>query len=92
MSLERFGDRVSHWFERTMPDPFTLALLLSLLIAVIAVLFGEGFPSELTLFERAGALAGAWKSYLFEPKGAGGKVIQGYLYFGFQMQEVRLFD
>jgi len=85
MRLERFGDRVSLWFERTMPDPFTLALLLSLLIGLAALFLGESFPPGAAVFEKGGALAEAWKSYLFEPRGANGKVIQGYLYFGFQM-------
>ena len=84
MDLERFGNRFSNWFERTMPDPFTLALLLSLLV------FSWGdFRSSSRVNPPFGGrlleLAAVWKSYLFEPPGGDGKVVQGYLYFGFQM-------
>ena len=85
MSFERFGDKLSAWFERIMPDPFTLALLLSVLVGVIAVLFGDAYGPEANIFERAGLVASSWKSYLFEPRGGDGGVIKGYLYFGFQM-------
>ncbi len=85
MDLEHFGNRFSQWFERTMPDPFTLALLLTLFVFLMGSLFGERIEPSGDLLDRILELAGAWKAYLYEPRGADGKVIQGYLYFGFQM-------
>ena len=73
--MERLGAVLERAFRRLMPDPFVLALLLTF-IAFAAALATSGHPVELLAI---------WKSYLFEPRGADGKIQQGYLYFAFQM-------
>lgn len=85
MNIEAIGKRLSHWFERIMPDPFVLSLMLSLFVGLMAFFFGNGYEEGLGYWDRALTVVSSWKEYLFEPKNPSGKVIQGYLYFGFQM-------
>lgn len=55
--ISRLGLRICEVFRRTAPDPFVLAVLLTLLTAALAMLFGfEGFAAG----ERAGRLLDAW--------------------------------
>lgn len=55
--ISRLGLRICEAFRRTAPDPFVLAVLLTLLTAALAMLFGfEGVPAG----DRAGRLLDAW--------------------------------
>ncbi len=55
--ISRLGLRICELFRRTAPDPFVLAVLLTLLTAVLAMLFGfQGVAAG----ERAGRLLDAW--------------------------------
>lgn len=55
--ISRLGLRICELFRRTAPDPFVLAVLLTILTAALAMLFGfEGVGAG----ERAGRLLDAW--------------------------------
>lgn len=62
--ISRLGLRICEVFRRTAPDPFVLAVLLTVLTAVLALTFG--FPStdaaaaKPGLGERAGRLLDSW--------------------------------
>ncbi len=83
--IQKLGDRLSVLFQKAMPDPFVLALLLTGLVMCCALFFGESYPAELGLWERGELTLVTWKSYLFEPRSSSGALNMGYLYFGFQM-------
>lgn len=59
--ISRLGALVSRVFARFMPDPFVIAVLLSLLTLVLALLLGDfaGKPAE---WSRGRALVEAWRS------------------------------
>jgi len=59
--LSRLGLVISRAFERTAPDPFVIAILLSLLTTIIAIAWGR-YPQEVTsLADRAIYLLDAWR-------------------------------
>jgi short-chain fatty acids transporter len=66
-----------------MPDPFVLAVLLTGIVFVAAVLFGDAYPADSSLLERFETTLLHWKDHLFDGKRGG--VNKGYLYFAFQM-------
>ena len=39
--IARLGSTISRIFERTAPDPFVLAVLLTVLTAALAMVFGD---------------------------------------------------
>jgi short-chain fatty acids transporter len=62
-SISRLGLRICDVFRRTAPDPFVLAVLLTLLTAAIALLLGfpaAGSTPRPELAERAGKLLDSW--------------------------------
>ena len=64
--ISRLGLLISRVFRRTAPDPFVLAILLTLLTAVLALGFGEvprapAQPAVLALFDAWRGSAGLWK-------------------------------
>ncbi len=64
--ISRLGLLISRIFRRTFPDPFVLAILLTLLTALLALGFGEvprapGQPAFLALFDVWRSSAGLWK-------------------------------
>jgi short-chain fatty acids transporter len=68
--ISQLGLRISAAFRRTMPDPFILALLLTLVTAILAVWLGftaqraEGVPLStraLLLFDAWGPQGGIWE-------------------------------
>ena len=73
--MERLGAYLEKSIRKVMPDPFVLAVLLTFVTLLIAMVH-QGDPQ---------ALLSGWKSYLFGPKKAGGGTQQAYLYFAFQM-------
>ncbi|MCA9520922.1 MAG: short-chain fatty acid transporter [Myxococcales bacterium] len=83
--IERLGKSLTRWFERYMPDPFVLAIVLTFVVfaAALTQTLAQGGPTA--WYERVIVLFSAWKSYLFEPKLATGRVDFSLLYFAFQM-------
>ncbi len=64
--ISRLGLLISRIFRRTFPDPFVLAILLTLLTALLALGFGEvprapGQPAFVALFDAWRSNAGLWK-------------------------------
>ena len=66
-----------------MPDPFVLAVLLTGVVFVAALLLGDGYAADASLLERFETTLLHWKDHLFDGKRGG--VNKGYLYFAFQM-------
>jgi short-chain fatty acids transporter len=60
--LSRLGLAISRVFERIAPDPFVIAILLTLVTAVIALTWGEYPAAQTTLAERATYLLDQWRS------------------------------
>jgi len=72
--IARLGQALSAFFARTAPDPFVIAVALTLLTALLAVVFGyDGAP---TPGAKAAALVDAWRG----PDG-----LWKFLAFGMQM-------
>lgn len=63
--IQALGKNLSRWSERWVPDPFVLALVLSVLTFALGLLFGEGV-AELGLAERAGVLAEGWYAKFYD--------------------------
>jgi short-chain fatty acids transporter len=61
ISISRLGLAISRVFERTAPDPFVIAILLTLLTAALALAFGVYPPQDLSLIDRAEHLLDAWR-------------------------------
>ncbi|MEL6328469.1 MAG: TIGR00366 family protein [Planctomycetota bacterium] len=59
--IAAIGSRISRVFERTAPDPFVLAILLTAVTAAAALLFGD-FASKPADESRAGYLLTQWRS------------------------------
>lgn len=57
--IQAFGDKLSELSERYVPEPFVLAVLLTVLTLVLAAVFGEAV-AELSFPERLAALADGW--------------------------------
>jgi short-chain fatty acids transporter len=57
--IQSLGNRLSRLSERYVPDPFVLAVLLTLLTVVLAAVFGEAVAG-LSYDERIVALASGW--------------------------------
>jgi short-chain fatty acids transporter len=57
--IQAFGDKLSELSERYVPEPFVLAVLLTVLTLVLAAVFGEAV-AELSFPERLEALADGW--------------------------------
>lgn len=73
--ISRFGSWISGVFRRTAPDPFVLAVLLTVLTAVLAVVFGFS-GSGLSLGGRVVRLLDTWR---------GSEGLWRFLAFGMQM-------
>jgi short-chain fatty acids transporter len=59
--ISRLGLAISRVFYRTCPDPFVIAIVLTVVTAILALTFGQ-FPAEAaTLRERATVLLDAWR-------------------------------
>lgn len=59
--LSRLGLAISRVFERTAPDPFVIAILLTIVTAVLALAWGV-FPANVSgLFDRAEYLLDVWR-------------------------------
>lgn len=69
------GSRISRVFERTAPDPFVLAVLLTLVTAGLALTLGD-FPGKADDQSRAVYLLDAWRA---------GDGLWKFLAFGMQM-------
>lgn len=67
-----------------MPDPFVLAIGLTLVVFVLGAALGDRLP-DAGFGDRVVSTLLAWKAYLFEPRRPDGSVVEGYLYFAFQM-------
>lgn len=83
--ISRLGLRICEVFRRTAPDPFVLAVLLTLLTAALAMLFGfEGLAGG----ERAARLLDAWGGIERRPDGAAAESTRLGLWtlLGFGMQ------
>jgi short-chain fatty acids transporter len=59
--LSRLGAALSRVFARIMPDPFVLAVLLSLFTFVLAMTFGD-FPGKAAEASSLRAIADSWRS------------------------------
>ena len=73
--ISRFGAWISGVFRRTAPDPFVLAVLLTVLTAVLAVVFGFS-GSGLSVGGRVVRLLDTWR---------GSEGLWRFLAFGMQM-------
>lgn len=82
--IEAFGRFLHRQATRFMPDPFVLAVGLTVVVLLLGVLLGDALP-DAGLGERFTATLLSWKGYLFDPRRPDGSVIEGYLYFAFQM-------
>ncbi|MBX3402499.1 MAG: short-chain fatty acid transporter [Phycisphaeraceae bacterium] len=83
--ISRLGLRICEVFRRTAPDPFVLAVLLTLLTAALAMLLGfEGVPAA----DRAGRLLDAWGGIDRRPDGSSAESARLGLWtlLGFGMQ------
>ncbi len=58
--ISRLGVAISRAFQRTTPDPLVLAIFLTLVTAVLALLLGDFEPADGVT--RVGALADAWRA------------------------------
>lgn len=59
--LSRFGLAISRVFERTAPDPFVIAILLTVVTAIFALMWGE-FPAEdSSVLDRTEHLIDVWR-------------------------------
>ena len=84
--IEALGRALNRWFTRWMPDPFVLAFLLTLVVLALGLLIGDAFsPAASDPLSRLTVTLISWKDTIFGPKRADGTVIEGYLYFAFQM-------
>lgn len=64
--IPKIGETISRVFRRVMPDPFTIAVLLTALVAILALAVGTfpargGGPPAESLGERARVLFDAWR-------------------------------
>ena len=65
--IARLGQRLSYIFRRTAPDPFVIAILLTIITAVLALMFGEikavdRSDQAVGLLDRAAQLLAAWRA------------------------------
>ncbi|GMV43872.1 MAG: hypothetical protein AMXMBFR64_55880 [Myxococcales bacterium] len=82
--IEALGRTLHRLATRLMPDPFVLAVGLTLVVLALGVLFGDALAVG-SLADRFSATLLGWRSYLFDPRRPDGSVVEGYLYFAFQM-------
>ena len=59
--ISRIGLVISRIFERTAPDPFVIAILLTLFTAIIALIFGNFPPNDQSLLERLEFILDSWR-------------------------------
>ena len=85
MSFSGLGRRLDRFAHRYMPDPFVLAILLTVLVAILGIIFGSSFEPDTHLIERLRTTISSWKAFIFEPKRPDGSTNKGLLYFAFQM-------
>ena len=84
--ISALGSGLDRVARRWMPDPFLLAVLLTFVVAVVAVFAGNAFPADAGWLSRLGTTIGAWKQFVFEPPGSGADPVnRKLLYFAFQM-------
>ena len=62
--IQRHGERFDRLAARIIPDPFVLVLGLTMVVFVVALLFGEKFEG-VTHGERVGLLASGWFEALY---------------------------
>ena len=72
MLLSSLGRRLDRFAHRYMPDPFVLALILTLLVGLLGIFVGDAFPADTSFTERFHATLMGWKQYIFEPKRSDG--------------------
>lgn len=65
-----------HIFKRILPSPFTIAIVLTILTMLIALIFTQ--PQEISVFHYFIQLCNSWENGLWDNSGGG-------LYFAFQM-------
>ncbi len=80
--IRGLGSTLDRVARRWMPDPFLLAVLLTLVVAAAAVLFGNAFSDGADLSDKLVTTVGAWKAFIFLPPKPIDKAL---LYFAFQM-------
>ncbi|MBZ0171431.1 MAG: TIGR00366 family protein, partial [Phycisphaerales bacterium] len=73
--IAKIGFRISRVFERTAPDPFVLAVLLTMITAVLALTLGT-FPGKAEGESRVLYLLDSWRA---------GDGLWRFLAFGMQM-------
>ena len=71
-----FTTKFGNGIKKALPSPFTIAILLTLLTFVLAIVFTK--PAETGILEYTTDMALAWEAGLWNPGGGG-------LYFAFQM-------
>jgi short-chain fatty acids transporter len=59
--ISRLGLAISRVFERTAPDPFVIAILLTVVTAVIALIWGHFPPSDQSILDRGEFLLDSWR-------------------------------
>lgn len=59
--ISRLGLAISRVFERSAPDPFVIAILLTVLTAILALAFGSFPPEDSSFLDRAESLLDAWR-------------------------------
>ncbi|MEM1184368.1 MAG: TIGR00366 family protein [Planctomycetota bacterium] len=74
--ISAIGLRLSRIFERVVPDPFVLAILLTALAFILAIAFGDFGQDQTGVAERAVASLDAWR---------GGDGLWRFLAFGMRM-------
>ncbi len=63
--ISALGRRLSRWSERYVPDPFVLVLVLTIITAVVALIFGAEVQG-MSPVERAGAVGEYWFSRFYD--------------------------
>ncbi len=65
--IHALGDKLSQWSERLVPEPFVLALLLTLVTLILAAGFGTGEAvAGLGFVDRLGVLSTGWFAEFYD--------------------------
>lgn len=81
--IAAIGRSLARVFERTAPDPLVLAIILSIVTAIAALILGDF--GDLSLLERTVRLLGNWSSGAALGDGFAGSGLWAFLAFGMQM-------
>ncbi|MDA7804282.1 TIGR00366 family protein [Crocinitomix sp.] len=77
-----FAEKFATTYKRLVPSPFTIAILLTVLTIVLAIVFTK--PTETNTFSYINDIAGYWESGLWNKS-------EGGIYFAFQMMFMLVF-